>query len=81
MQIEIGNYDSFYDTGIEFSSEKILKLTKETREMLPDITLSVTVPHTLSLLDQVYHLSSLQQYSEMVNNQLFNLETFMHNYR
>jgi hypothetical protein len=51
--IEIGNYDSFYDTGIEFSSEKILKLTKETREMLPDITLSVTVPHTLSLLDQV----------------------------
>jgi hypothetical protein len=21
--IEIGNYDSFYDTGIEFSSEKV----------------------------------------------------------
>uniref|UniRef100_A0A0E0HII1 Uncharacterized protein ycf23 n=1 Tax=Oryza nivara TaxID=4536 RepID=A0A0E0HII1_ORYNI len=35
------------------SSFQILKLTKETREMLPDITLSVTVPHTLSLLDQV----------------------------
>uniref|UniRef100_J3M9S4 Uncharacterized protein ycf23 n=1 Tax=Oryza brachyantha TaxID=4533 RepID=J3M9S4_ORYBR len=51
--IEIGNYDSFYDTGIEFSSEKILKLTRETRGMLPDITLSVTVPHTLSLPDQV----------------------------
>ncbi|KAL5230591.1 hypothetical protein ABZP36_029367 [Zizania latifolia] len=51
--IEIGNYDSFYDTGIEFSSEKILKLTRETRAMLPHITLSVTVPHTLSLPDQV----------------------------
>lgn len=51
--IEIGNYDSFYDMGIEFSSEQILKLTRETRKMLPDITLSVTVPHTLSLPDQM----------------------------
>lgn len=51
--IEIGNYDSFYDRGIEFSSEQILKLTRETRKMLPDITLSVTVPHTLSLPDQM----------------------------
>ncbi|AQK88537.1 thiamine monophosphate synthase [Zea mays] len=53
--VEIGNYDSFYEMGIEFSSEQILKLTRETRKMLPDITLSVTVPHTLSLPDQVYH--------------------------
>jgi len=52
--VEIGNYDSFYEMGIEFSSEQILKLTRETRKMLPSITLSVTVPHTLSLPDQVY---------------------------
>ncbi|MBA0598643.1 hypothetical protein Gorai_008399 [Gossypium raimondii] len=32
---------------------QILKLTKETRSNLPSITLSVTVPHTLSLPDQV----------------------------
>ncbi|AQK88539.1 uncharacterized protein LOC100191573 isoform 1 [Zea mays] len=51
--VEIGNYDSFYEMGIEFSSEQILKLTRETRKMLPDITLSVTVPHTLSLPDQM----------------------------
>ncbi|XP_039818404.1 uncharacterized protein ycf23-like [Panicum virgatum] len=36
--------------GIEFSSEQ---LTRETRKMLPGITLSVTVPHTLSLPDQM----------------------------
>ncbi|KAK1698777.1 hypothetical protein QYE76_015474 [Lolium multiflorum] len=52
QMIEIGNYDSFYEEGIEFSSEQILKLTRETRKMFPDITLSVTVPHTLSLPDQ-----------------------------
>ncbi|XP_062219454.1 uncharacterized protein ycf23-like [Phragmites australis] len=51
--VEIGNYDSFYEMGIEFSSEQILNLTRETRKMLPDITLSVTVPHTLSLPDQM----------------------------
>ncbi|KAM0882795.1 hypothetical protein ACQ4PT_032084 [Festuca glaucescens] len=52
QMIEIGNYDSFYEEGIEFSSEQILTLTRETRKMFPDITLSVTVPHTLSLPDQ-----------------------------
>ncbi|GJN21441.1 hypothetical protein PR202_gb08913 [Eleusine coracana subsp. coracana] len=52
-KVEIGNYDSFYEMGIEFSSEQILNMTRETRKMLPDITLSVTVPHTLSLPDQM----------------------------
>ena len=41
--IEIGNYDSFYDQGITFSEEKILNLTKETKDLLPNIPLSVTV--------------------------------------
>ncbi|KAE8715200.1 putative Cation proton exchanger [Hibiscus syriacus] len=53
LMVEIGNYDSFYDTGVVFSTEQILKLTKETRSILPSVTLSVTVPHTLSLPDQV----------------------------
>ncbi|KAL6848931.1 hypothetical protein ACP4OV_021514 [Aristida adscensionis] len=51
--VEIGNYDSFYEMGIEFTSEQVLNLTRETRKMFPDITLSVTVPHTLSLPDQM----------------------------
>lgn len=53
LMVEIGNYDSFYEMGLTFSPEQILHLTKETRRILPSITLSVTVPHTLSLPDQV----------------------------
>ncbi|WP_373478423.1 DUF561 domain-containing protein [Geminocystis sp.] len=51
--IEIGNFDSFYAQGITFSSEDVLRLTRETRALLPNITLSVTVPHTLPLDQQV----------------------------
>ncbi|KAJ4976676.1 hypothetical protein NE237_001782 [Protea cynaroides] len=53
LMVEIGNYDSFYKMGVVFSPEKILKLTKETKKILPFVALSVTVPHTLSLPDQV----------------------------
>ncbi|XP_024537112.1 uncharacterized protein ycf23 isoform X1 [Selaginella moellendorffii] len=50
--IEIGNFDSFYDSGRVFSSKEVLELTRRTRELLPHITLSVTVPHTLPLDEQ-----------------------------
>ncbi|XP_073126186.1 uncharacterized protein ycf23-like [Henckelia pumila] len=53
VMVEIGNYDSFYEMGLTFSPEQILSLTKETKTILPFVTLSVTVPHTLSLPDQV----------------------------
>ena len=51
--IEIGNFDSFYARGRRFEAEEVLALTRETRELLPDITLSVTVPHILELDRQV----------------------------
>ena len=51
--VEIGNFDSFYEKGITFSAERIISLTKETKDLLPDIPLSVTVPHTLTLDKQV----------------------------
>ena len=51
--IEIGNYDSFYEQGITFSEEKVLNLTKETKDILPNVPLSVTVPHTIPLDRQV----------------------------
>ena len=51
--IEIGNYDSFYEQGITFSEEKVLNLTKETRDLLPNIPLSVTVPHNIPIDKQV----------------------------
>jgi hypothetical protein len=55
---EIGNYDPFYTEGRVFDAAEVLALTKKTRALLPRIPLSVTVPHTLPLPDQV-HLAEL----------------------
>lgn len=54
--IEIGNFDSFYAQGRKFTAEEVLALTHQTRALLPEITLSVTVPHILEL-DQQVHLA------------------------
>lgn len=54
--IEIGNFDAFYAQGRRFEAEEVLALTKQTRTLLPAITLSVTVPHVLEL-DQQVHLA------------------------
>ena len=51
--IEIGNFDSFYAQGRQFSAAEVLALTRETRSHLPHIALSVTVPHILELDQQV----------------------------
>ncbi len=51
--VEIGNFDSFYTQGITFSAEDVLRLTRETRALLPNVTLCVTVPHILALDEQV----------------------------
>lgn len=51
--IEIGNFDSFYAQGRRFEALEVLALTKQTRALLPEITLSVTVPHILKLDQQV----------------------------
>ncbi|CAI5978337.1 unnamed protein product [Closterium sp. NIES-65] len=59
--IEIGNFDSFYPDGREFTAEKVLDLTRRTRQLLPSIALSVTVPHTLPLPEQVALAEALQE--------------------
>ncbi|MBE9036680.1 DUF561 domain-containing protein [aff. Roholtiella sp. LEGE 12411] len=51
--IEIGNFDTFYTQGRRFEAEEVLALTHQTRALLPEITLSVTVPHILELDKQV----------------------------
>ncbi len=51
--IEIGNFDSFYASGRRFEAAEVLELTRVTRSLLPNITLSVTVPHILTLDKQV----------------------------
>lgn len=51
--VEIGNFDSFYAQGIRFEAPEVLALTQKTRSLLPNTTLSVTVPHILALDEQV----------------------------
>lgn len=51
--IEIGNFDAFYAQGRRFEAAEVLELTRQTRALLPQITLSVTVPHILELDQQV----------------------------
>ncbi|MBW3042899.1 DUF561 domain-containing protein [Prochlorococcus marinus] len=50
--IEIGNFDSFYPDGRFFSAEEVLSLAVESRRLLPEVVLSVTVPHVLPLDSQ-----------------------------
>ncbi len=45
--IEIGNFDSFYPQGRFFDADEVLSLAVQTRNLLPDVFLSVTVPHIL----------------------------------
>lgn len=59
--IEIGNFDSFYAQGRRFESAEVLELTQTTRHLLPDTTLSVTVPHILPLDQQVRLAEELVQ--------------------
>ena len=51
--IEIGNFDSFYAQGRQFSAKEVLELAHQTRALLPTVPLSVTVPHILKLDQQV----------------------------
>ncbi|MBF2077230.1 MAG: DUF561 domain-containing protein [Synechococcales cyanobacterium T60_A2020_003] len=51
--IEIGNFDAFYAQGRRFEAPEVLELTQKTRSLLPNILLSVTVPHILELDQQV----------------------------
>ena len=50
--IEIGNFDSFYPEGRFFSADEVLSLATESRHLLPEVFLSVTVPHVLPLDSQ-----------------------------
>lgn len=51
--LEIGNFDAFYAQGRRFDAPEVLDLTRKTRALLPNMTLSVTVPHILPLDEQV----------------------------
>ena len=50
--VEIGNYDAFYPLGRIFDAAEVLSITRRTRALLPEVVLSVTVPHVLPLDQQ-----------------------------
>lgn len=50
--VEIGNYDAFYPQGRIFDAAEVLAITRRTRALLPDVVMSVTVPHVLPLDQQ-----------------------------
>ena len=52
VMVEIGNFDAFYPEGRVFGAEEVLALTRRTRELLPQVVLSVTVPHVLPMDQQ-----------------------------
>ncbi|QNI41128.1 putative conserved TIM barrel-containing protein (Ycf23) [Synechococcus sp. A15-28] len=52
VMVEIGNFDAFYPQGRIFGAEEVLALTRRTRELLPEVVLSVTVPHVLPMDQQ-----------------------------
>ncbi|MEM7063119.1 MAG: DUF561 domain-containing protein [Cyanobacteria bacterium P01_B01_bin.77] len=58
--IEIGNFDAFYAQGLTFDANDVLGLTQRTLELLPHTPLSVTVPHTLPLNEQVQLAEALE---------------------
>ena len=52
LMVEIGNYDAFYPQGRIFDAAEVLELTRRTRQLLPNVALSVTVPHVLPMDEQ-----------------------------
>ena len=50
--VEIGNFDAFYAQGRIFDGPEVLELTLRTRQLLPEVVMSVTVPHVLPMDQQ-----------------------------
>lgn len=60
--IEIGNYDIFYNDKYKFSTNRIITLTEEIKALFPNIKLCVTIPHHLTIKEQInltYKLTDL----------------------
>jgi thiamine monophosphate synthase len=68
--VELGNFDVFYEEGRTFTAKDVADMTRRTRELLPSIPLSVTVPHTLHLEEQV----TLAQELEMLGADVIQTE-------
>ena len=52
VMVEIGNFDAFYPQGRIFDGPEVLQIAQRTRQLLPDVVMSVTVPHVLPMDQQ-----------------------------
>ena len=52
--VELGNFDALYKKGQSFTAAKVLKLAKETRELIGDeVFFCVTIPGELEITEQI----------------------------
>lgn len=51
--VEIGNFDIFYNQGINLSTQQILSLARQTKKLLPLTDICVTIPHTFNINQQI----------------------------
>nr|YP_009237471.1 hypothetical chloroplast RF23 [Wildemania schizophylla]AKS28518.1 hypothetical chloroplast RF23 [Wildemania schizophylla] len=51
--LEIGNYDCFYEQGRVFSFQEIIGISREAKNLMPEATLCATVPHVLTMGEQI----------------------------
>nr|YP_009395338.1 hypothetical protein [Polysiphonia infestans]ARW64318.1 hypothetical protein [Polysiphonia infestans] len=58
--VEIGNYDFFCNKGIYLTVKQIINLSIEVKYLIRDIDICVTIPHYISLAEQVYLAQQLE---------------------
>lgn len=58
--VEIGNFDSFYKKNIYLTPLQIIKLAQETRYLVNNINICVTIPSYLYLHQQIYLAQELE---------------------
>lgn len=58
--IELGNFDSLYHRGIHFGPQDIIEMTRKLKDLYPMLILSVTIPHTLPVNQQINLAKNLE---------------------
>nr|QHO64214.1 hypothetical protein [Lympha mucosa] len=58
--LEVGNFDIFYKRGIILSSKEIIAIAKDIMNRAPLACVCVTIPHYLSLLEQIQLAKKLE---------------------
>jgi Protein of unknown function (DUF561) len=60
--LEVGNFDIFYEKGIVLSAKEVLAIAKDIMHRAPLACVCVTIPHYLSLLEQIQLAEKLEYF-------------------